>query len=1107
MVDEAERSTGPHDVSTGPSPRPADPQAVTVEATTIDSFVREVARAPAPVSIDVDALAVVAAERYVERHEIARGGMGRISAARDARLDRAVALKELRADLPQLRRRFAREARLSARLQHPSIVSVLEAGRWPTGEPFYVMPLIAGRPLDRAIDEAGALDARLGLLSHVVAAAEALAFAHEQRVIHRDLKPHNVMVGRFGETVVIDWGVAKQLDATDGDDDAPRDGDGALTSVGAVIGTPAFMPPEQARGEPVDERADVYALGAILYHLLAGHPPYQGDRDAVLRAVAAGPPRPLPEVTPGVPRDLAAVVARAMAPAPRDRYRTAHELTADLRAFLTGQLVSAHHYSTGETLRRWLARHRNAVAVAMVLTAALVVTAALSIGGITHERDRATSALAALRARDAELALRQAESALGRDPTEALAWLKQAVRGGDPGWRARALAEDAIRRGVARRIVHLDGAAGALAGDGHRLVLLDHGGGAWTWRDGTLVRLGDGPPGEAVVALAGDRAVIGHRAGDVRQVELVGGAVAVLAHGAATRAVAIDAAGAVWSADVDGVVRGGPGGAAAVVARLAGAASAIALGPDGAWAVGLEDGGVVLGGGATPRRLPGHAREVGRLVFVDAATLISASEDGRVMAWDVASGVGRELGRHDEWVSALALAPDRRRVATGSADGTVRIWSLDGGPPEVRRAHAGTVWSVAWASDGRLASGGGDEQVRVWSATGAASTTLAFGHAVRQVAWVDGALVAAGGATARVFVDVPALATRVDAPLEGAVSLAATADGRRLAAGGRGGDAVAWDLAAPRRLATGALDGWITELGFVGDDRLIVASERGFVAVDLGAGATTGPPVTLAPGTATPRVFADGTRAAWIDGHAGGARLVDLATGAATAIGRGTLTALAVTADDRALVTADRDGAVAAWPIAGGPPRALGRAPAFLNVVLAGPGDQWVAGIPASGPAWVAPLAGGGGRELPGTVEARSLIFIDAHHLALAVGRDVIVIDLATGARQTLRGHRDDVRAFAVSPDGAALFSVDARGEVREWRVADGAGAVVRPGGAGQGLIAAAGSDRVAVSSSAGVELWPRPADVARHDGDLAAWLDATTAAVIGADLGLRGAP
>ena len=432
MVDEAERSTGPHDVSPGR----ADPRAVTVEATTIESFVRDVARVPRSPVIEAEPLAVVEAERYLERREIARGGMGRIIAARDARLDRAVALKELRADLPHLRWRFAREARLSARLQHPSIVSVLEAGRWPTGEPFYAMPLIAGRPLDQAIAEAGSLDARLGLLPHVVAAAEALAFAHEQRVIHRDLKPHNVMVGRFGETVVIDWGVAKQLDAADADVDAPADGDGALTTVGAVIGTPAFMPPEQARGEPVDERADVYALGAILYHLLAGHAPYQGDRDAVLRAVAAGPPPPLTAVTPGVPRDLAAVVARAMAPAPRDRYRTAHELTADLRAFLTGQLVSAHHYRASETLRRWLARHRNAVAVATVLTAALVVTAAISIVGITHERDRATTALAALRARDAELALRQAESALARDPTEAMAWLKQAVRGGDPGWRA-----------------------------------------------------------------------------------------------------------------------------------------------------------------------------------------------------------------------------------------------------------------------------------------------------------------------------------------------------------------------------------------------------------------------------------------------------------------------------------------------------------------------------------------------------------------------------------------------------------------------------------------------------------------------------------------------
>jgi WD40 repeat protein/tRNA A-37 threonylcarbamoyl transferase component Bud32 len=1105
MVDEAERSTGPHDVSTGPSPRPADPRAVTVEATTIDSFVREVARAPAPVRIDVEALAVVAADRYVERREIARGGMGRISAARDARLDRAVALKELRADLPQLRRRFAREARLSARLQHPSIVSVLEAGRWPTGEPFYAMPLIAGRPLDRAIDEAGSLDARLGLLSHVVAAAEALAFAHEQRVIHRDLKPHNVMVGRFGETVVIDWGVAKQLDAADGDDDAAADGDGALTSVGAVIGTPAFMPPEQARGEPVDERADVYALGAILYHLLAGHPPYQGDRDAVLRAVAAGPPPPLPAVTPGVPRDLAAVVARAMAPAPRDRYRTAHELTADLRAFLTGQLVSAHHYSTGETLRRWLARHRNAVAVAMVLTAALVVTAAISIGGITHERDRATSALAALRARDAELAMRQAESALGRDPTEALAWLKQAVHGGEHAWRARALAEDAIRRGVARQLVHLDGAAATIASDGQRLVLGDVGGGLWTWRDGALVRLARGRAGEVAVALAGRRAVVGDAGGEVHEVDVTTGQRRSLVRGAAMRQVAIDGDGAPWSADRDGVVRGGPAGPAAVVARLGGAPSAVALGPGGAWAIGREDGVIVVGGAGAPRSLAAHSREVGRLVFVDATTLISGAEDGRVLIWDLASGSPRELGRHDEWVAAMALAPDRRRVATGSADGTVRIWSLDGAPPQVLRAHVGTVWSVAWAADGRLASGGSDGVIRVWRAD-LAATTLVFGHAVRQVAWVGDALVAAGGTTARVFVDLPAPATIVAGPVDGAVTLAASVDGRWLAVGGRGGDAKVWDLDTGRQVTTAPIDGWTTELAFA-PGHLVVAGERGVTDVELGAAAVPRAPLVLAPGTAMPRVFPDGARAAWIDGHAGGARLLDLGTGGTTALGTGTLTAIAITADGGAVVGGARDGAVTAWPITGGAPRALGRVARFLNALIVGPGDRWVAGIPASGPVWVAPLAGGGGHALPDTADARSLIFVDAEHLALAVGDDVIVSDLATGARRVLRGHRGEVRAFAVSPDRAALFSVDARCEVREWRLADGGGAVVRPGGDPACLLAAAGPARVAIHSPRGVELDPRPGDVAVHDGDLAAWLEATTGAVIGADLGLRGAP
>jgi serine/threonine protein kinase len=181
---------------------------------------------PPPVAMPVEVIAATRDNKElasVERHhyaitrEIARGGIGRVFEARDLRLGRQVAIKEL---LPQNRdaaRRFEREARITSRLQHPAIIHVYEAGVWPGGEPFYAMPLVAGRSLDKVVAEKQTLNERLGLLPNVIAVADALAYAHNGNVIHRDLKPANVLVGEFGETVVIDWGLAKAL----GDADLP----------------------------------------------------------------------------------------------------------------------------------------------------------------------------------------------------------------------------------------------------------------------------------------------------------------------------------------------------------------------------------------------------------------------------------------------------------------------------------------------------------------------------------------------------------------------------------------------------------------------------------------------------------------------------------------------------------------------------------------------------------------------------------------------------------------------------------------------------------------------------------------------------------------------
>ncbi len=321
--------------------------------------------------------------------------MGRVLVARDRRLGREVALKEIIADKPSLARRFEREARITARLQHPSIISVLEAGVWPSGEPFYAMRLVSGRSLEDAIEAAKTFEARLALLPNVLAVADAMAYAHGQRVLHRDLKPRNVVVGEFGETVVIDWGLAKELGtpSLDSEPGASSSGSSAVgeTTAGELLGTPSYMPPEQAKGEPVDERADVYAIGAILYHLLGGEAAYGGTNAEIIASLHDGPPRPIRERAPQTPDELVAIVERAMARDPAARYPTARELAEDLRRFQTGQLVGAHRYSLRQLLRRWLRRHRTAIAALAAAGAVAISIGAYAVIRIAQQREIAVA--------------------------------------------------------------------------------------------------------------------------------------------------------------------------------------------------------------------------------------------------------------------------------------------------------------------------------------------------------------------------------------------------------------------------------------------------------------------------------------------------------------------------------------------------------------------------------------------------------------------------------------------------------------------------------------------------------------------------------------------
>jgi serine/threonine protein kinase len=295
------------------------------------------------------------AGRYAVEEEIGRGGMGVVYRAHDRLLGRDVALKVLRADgdALDLAERLRREARVLAALEHPGMAPVHDVGTLG-GRPFYVMKLVRGRRLDEWAAGAPPLPERLRVFDRV---CEAAAYAHAHGVVHRDLKPSNVMLGEFGEVLVMDWGVAKVL-AEPGEAGSVSAPAGGGTRAGTLLGTPGYMAPEQARGGAVDARSDVHALGAILHFLLAGAPP----AEAVL-------PK-------GTPPPLAAIVRRATAEDPRDRYASALELAADVRAFASREPVAAYPEGVFGRTRRLASRYRVPIALVlayMVMRVALIL--------------------------------------------------------------------------------------------------------------------------------------------------------------------------------------------------------------------------------------------------------------------------------------------------------------------------------------------------------------------------------------------------------------------------------------------------------------------------------------------------------------------------------------------------------------------------------------------------------------------------------------------------------------------------------------------------------------------------------------------------------------
>jgi serine/threonine-protein kinase len=350
----------------------------------------------------------VSPDRYTLTTLHAKGGIGQVWLARDSEMGREVALKELRPEQAgddRALRRFLLEAKITGRLDHPGVVPVYElATIQGDGErPYYTMRFIRGRTLADAIAAYHKRRAEgrarrtdlLELIQAFVGVCNTVAFAHSKGVIHRDLKGQNIVLGEFGEVILLDWGLAKLLDAPKEDDepdDEPPDplataawaeadapADEALTAAGQVLGTPGFMAPEQAEGrrERIGRATDVYGLGAILYAILTGKPPFEGaNAREVLRKVREEAPTPPRRLNRDAPRPLEAACLKAIARVPEARYASAAALAEDVKHWVADEPVSAWREPWTTRARRWIGRHRTGVvaAVSVLFVAAVGLT-------------------------------------------------------------------------------------------------------------------------------------------------------------------------------------------------------------------------------------------------------------------------------------------------------------------------------------------------------------------------------------------------------------------------------------------------------------------------------------------------------------------------------------------------------------------------------------------------------------------------------------------------------------------------------------------------------------------------------------------------------------
>lgn len=634
-------------------------------------------------------------DRYTDLGAIGAGGWGEVRRVRDPRLHRVIARKQLHqkiASSSEAVARFLDEARVTAYLDHPGVVPVHELGRNADGSWYFTMKEVQGRTLGSVMTASREGDDDWPLVRVVEAfrrSCEAVAFAHARGVVHRDLKPGNIMVGEYGEAFVLDWGLARrpggrELGKSLADDtlELVRESSGAKTLAGARVGTPQYMSPEHASGIPgrVDARSDVFSLGCILYEILTGRRALEGETvSELLGSAAMARVATIPATD--APNELISIAMKALAREPLDRYASAEPMADDLGAWLGGAPVRAHRYSPVSALRRFVGRHRAAFMVGGIAAALLAGSGALAVVRLADERDRALVAEAATEAALATAMAQRAEAALDgvlRPDADLLA--AAALNGrGEP-----------LARGVVL----------ALAAKPHPRLLWEG------WGSATRSVVSFGPDGRTVYLQdsLGQFAVLDAASqGTPRQIGAISSLYLTLEATASGLLVGGGNAANLKLLDpATFAVRrsfGGPGQYARVVHAIDGGAAAISVAVDDAirtWS--LADGTLqrtIIPGGPI------------RDAQATASTIYASTGEGAIQLWSRTTGEALPpLPDSDIGASLLRVSPDGRWLACGGGGGVQRrlaMWDLASGSVVYSADPSdGQVRTMAWSPDSQM---------------------------------------------------------------------------------------------------------------------------------------------------------------------------------------------------------------------------------------------------------------------------------------------------------------------------------------------------------------------------------------------------------------------